>query len=109
MPNTHRAKKRRREAWRWQQGLCFYCARYVPKKVATLDHLVPASDGGGLNRGNVVMACQWCNVKRGTQDAMEFRLWVEKLGQNNQKLGPVDYNDARRRKRKRRKARGNET
>lgn len=40
---------------------------------ATLDHLVPKSQGGPLTAANVVLACRACNNARGTEDAEAFR------------------------------------
>lgn len=71
-----------------QGGRCWYCERAVPADVATLDHLAPVSRGGRNNIENLVAACQWCNNKRGPQDAEKFRA---KVRSGKSKPGPVDY------------------
>ena len=64
------------------EGRCVYCgipARQPGRGVkrapdlATLDHVVPKSFGGPLNRDNIVLACSACNNERGTMDAQAFR------------------------------------
>jgi 5-methylcytosine-specific restriction endonuclease McrA len=63
-------------------GCCVYCGvatRRLQKglsrapDLATLDHVVPRSMGGPLNRDNLVLACQACNNQRGVMDADAFR------------------------------------
>jgi 5-methylcytosine-specific restriction endonuclease McrA len=64
------------------EGRCVYCG--IPARrpgrgvkrapdLATLDHVVPRSFGGPLNRDNIVLACSACNNERGTMDAQGFR------------------------------------
>ena len=64
------------------RGLCVYCGVPVLRPGlglhrasdrATLDHLIPKSQGGALTENNVVLACQACNNERGTLDAEAFR------------------------------------
>jgi 5-methylcytosine-specific restriction endonuclease McrA len=63
-------------------GACVYCGvRTVRRRpglhraadLATLDHVVPKSQGGPLTAENVVLACRACNNARGTEDAEAFR------------------------------------
>lgn len=63
-------------------GLCAYCGRPTRRPRAglhgapdraTLDHVVPRSEGGPLTARNLVLACLACNGERGTLDAEEFR------------------------------------
>ncbi len=85
MPNTkhHQRRERRKRIRRLravtyvvQNGLCWwcgqksvYCASLTAGRVrdddATLDHLIPVSAGGTLERRNCVMACAKCNRRRG--------------------------------------------
>ena len=46
----------------------------VPKKrLATTDHVVPVSKGGALyDYKNVVVACYYCNTRKGDKDLAEF-------------------------------------
>lgn len=63
-------------------GCCVYCGtrtRRLQKglsrapDLATLDHVVPRSQGGPLSRENLVLACQACNNERGVMAAEAFR------------------------------------
>ena len=72
-----------------QQGHleCHYCGRKglvaeLPddasradlKRLATLDHVVPRSQGGAeFDRGNIVVACHPCNQKKGNMMPDEFQ------------------------------------
>lgn len=72
-----------------QKGRCYYCnssvnlptrgkARQLPR-TATLDHIIPQSQGGELDPSvNCVVACLSCNSDRGDRDARLFML--EKMG-----------------------------
>ncbi len=62
-------------------GRCAYCgvdthrlAKGLSRSpnLATLDHVLPRSQGGPLNAANLVLACQSCNNQRGVMDAQEF-------------------------------------
>lgn len=64
------------------RGRCVYCG--IPARrpgpgvkrgpdLATLDHVVPKSLGGPLNRDNLVLACSACNNERGVMEAEVFR------------------------------------
>lgn len=64
-----------------QGGLCFYCG--VPMKAppftrprsprdATLEHLIPLSEGGRRGFPNEVAACNDCNGRRGTMPWLLF-------------------------------------
>ncbi|QRM29478.1 HNH endonuclease [Microvirga sp. VF16] len=64
------------------EGHCVYCgilARRPGRGVkrapdlATLDHVMPKSFGGPLNRDNIVLACSACNNERGTMDVQAFK------------------------------------
>ena len=68
--------------WARDGGICSYCGVPVRRlakglhgapDLATLDHVVPRSQGGPLTLGNLVLACRGCNNARGTQDADRFR------------------------------------
>ncbi len=69
-------------------GHCVYCgvkthrlAKGLSRSpgLATLDHVVPRSQGGPLNSANLVLACQACNNQRGVMDAQAFRA-LKKVG-----------------------------
>jgi len=45
-----------------QEGRCFYCQQPITEADASLDHLVPKSDGGkGTSTGNLVVCCRPMN------------------------------------------------
>jgi 5-methylcytosine-specific restriction endonuclease McrA len=44
---------------------CQYCNKEVSPKDATLDHVVPRSQGGGTSWTNIVCCCVRCNSKKG--------------------------------------------
>jgi 5-methylcytosine-specific restriction endonuclease McrA len=66
-----------------QNGRCFYCTgdmtyaspparRRAPNTMATLEHLIPRSEGGRSSFPNVVAACARCNNRRGTMSWLLF-------------------------------------
>lgn len=52
----------------------FYCKSPLKRTDATADHRIPTSQGG-VDRGNIVAACQTCNGLKGNMSAAEFR-WM---------------------------------
>lgn len=52
-------------------GRCFYCSAVAK---LTLDHVVPISRGGWHAEGNIVPACQPCNLSKGARLLAEWRL-----------------------------------
>jgi 5-methylcytosine-specific restriction endonuclease McrA len=44
-----------------QGGCCAYCGGRLSPRTATLDHVVPKSQGGPATRENQVAACLRCN------------------------------------------------
>jgi len=72
----HRARLLRRSRW-WQSRLssgasCYYCGVALQPSTATMDHIVPISQGGQSTRGNVVPACKPCNTAKRDLTAMEW-------------------------------------
>lgn len=54
---------------KWQRR-CAYCkADQVPLQI---EHLTPKARGGSNRASNLTLACEPCNVKKGTQTAAEF-------------------------------------
>lgn len=61
---------------------CVYCNRVVrrlrkrfgpwPRDMATEDHIIPKSAGGGDDMGNLVLACIECNNERGDMPAADY-------------------------------------
>ena len=65
-----------RDGWR-----CHLCKRFVDSAIspmqprgATIDHLIPLSDGGPDTPLNVALAHRECNVARGRRGAAQLRL-----------------------------------
>jgi 5-methylcytosine-specific restriction endonuclease McrA len=60
-----------RQLFNKQRGLCCYCRcnmtlkRDLPHS-ATVEHVIPKSIGGTLEKGNVRAACWKCNTERGS-------------------------------------------
>jgi 5-methylcytosine-specific restriction endonuclease McrA len=44
---------------------CQYCARRLPSSELTLDHVIPASQGGRKDWENIVTCCIECNRRKG--------------------------------------------
>lgn len=80
---ANKLKKLRRQAFRDQQGRCFYCSQPVWEEDVgayikahgirknltrhvrcTAEHLCARQDKGLDVRGNIVAACLWCNAQR---------------------------------------------
>lgn len=52
---------------------CFWCdITFSDEWPYTLDHLIPGSCGGSNNLLNLVLCCDFCNVRRGNMAAGEF-------------------------------------
>jgi len=43
---------------------CAYCSRRYPASDLTVDHIIPASQGGTSTWGNTVAACAHCNQRK---------------------------------------------
>lgn len=57
------------EIWERDDFRCFYCG---VRRFLSLDHKIPESKGGTLDKNNLVTACMKCNVQRGNQDFGAF-------------------------------------
>jgi len=53
---------------------CQYCAKQVCAREATIDHVVPRSQGGKTTWENVVCACAPCNRKKGGRTPAEAKM-----------------------------------
>lgn len=45
-------------------GVCVYCGHVLPLDKMTVDHIVPASDGGSGQEDNLVACCTECNSSK---------------------------------------------
>jgi 5-methylcytosine-specific restriction endonuclease McrA len=61
----------RRKRWRVAQfemlPWCDYCDKPLTKNLATVDHVVPRSRGGGDDPGNFALACKKCQKLKGNK------------------------------------------
>ena len=46
-------------------GRCQYCGERVSRREATYDHVVPRAQGGRTHWENIVIACLFCNQRKG--------------------------------------------
>lgn len=61
------SKQRRRLIHLLDGWACVYCGDSVDRRSATLDHVVPRSEGGGNEPQNLVTCCEPCNLKWGSR------------------------------------------
>jgi 5-methylcytosine-specific restriction endonuclease McrA len=57
---------------------CQYCGRELSSREATLDHVVPRSQGGKTTWENIVCCCPPCNRKKGGHTPAEARMLLRK-------------------------------
>jgi 5-methylcytosine-specific restriction endonuclease McrA len=57
---------------------CQYCKKDLTAKDATLDHVVPRTQGGKTTWENIVCACSACNRKKGGRTPAEARMTLLK-------------------------------
>lgn len=53
---------------------CQYCGKSLTSKEATLDHIVPRTQGGKTSWENIVCCCPNCNRKKGGRTPAEARM-----------------------------------
>ncbi|HMO17437.1 MAG TPA: HNH endonuclease [Oligoflexia bacterium] len=53
---------------------CQYCRRKLKRSDATIDHVVPRSQGGPTTWENVVVACPPCNRKKGGRTPLQAKM-----------------------------------
>lgn len=71
---------------------CRYCKRPVRRRAtlcergshyrpddATIDHVVPKSQGGKTNMGNCIVACHRCNQAKGSMHPLDFQTMLKDL------------------------------
>lgn len=54
-----------------QGQLCFFCNRIIPKAEASIEHLVPSSQGGSDQTDNLVGCCKTLNALFGSMNVKE--------------------------------------
>jgi 5-methylcytosine-specific restriction endonuclease McrA len=56
------------------RGCCAYCGQPpLPGEILELDHVVPLSRGGKHSEGNILPACNTCNVRKNDRLLVEWR------------------------------------
>lgn len=78
------ASKKRLRLAAAAQWRCYWCDQSTRQHMgwqnsATIEHLVPVSQGGTNFASNLASACYRCNIMRGTMCVAEFKTIAEKL------------------------------
>jgi|SRR5271166_2104191 len=67
-------------------NVCHYCPTILDKGTATLDHVIPLSNGGTNDRANCVLACGTCNSDKQSMDhdlyCFDKSCWVRQQRDN---------------------------
>ncbi len=58
---------------------CQYCGRRLPGSELTLDHVLPASQGGRKDWENIVTCCAECNRRKGGQTPRQVGLQLTRV------------------------------
>lgn len=58
-------------------GKCMYCEKQLMLRDVTCDHVLPESKGGRFSWDNIVVACQACNLEKGS--ALPKGKWVPRF------------------------------
>ena len=58
---------------------CGYCGIAWPQLEYHVDHIIPASRGGGDELDNLVLACEFCNMAKHDHDVLVFLRWFSHL------------------------------
>jgi len=58
-----------------QDNRCYYC--FEPLNEGTLDHVKPQCKGGTDDKQNLVVACQPCNLAKGSMSKSQFRKFIK--------------------------------
>ncbi len=53
---------------------CQYCSKELSPKEATLDHVLPRSQGGRTTWDNIVCCCPYCNRKKGGRTPRQAKM-----------------------------------
>ena len=71
--NSHRKRELKRRLFRGrQQASCCFCNRVLGQRVATLEHVLPLSEGGSWHISNLRISCKACNQERGVLEFGDF-------------------------------------
>jgi hypothetical protein len=78
----HIGSKTREKLANRMSGHCCWCGQKTRKQIgwqnsATIEHVVPISEGGSNNVNNLTSACWRCNNKRGNTPADQFAITAQ--------------------------------
>lgn len=75
---------------------CFYCGQELTFEQATVEHLIPLSNGGNNTDANLVLAHKECNMEAGSLPIIEkVKLRESKRGINTKKTTTLTIGDIR--------------
>ncbi|MCB1779229.1 MAG: HNH endonuclease, partial [Candidatus Competibacteraceae bacterium] len=57
--------------------VCYYCEQIIPIGESHLEHKRPVARGGTNSRGNLVLACATCNLRKGKKTHDEYLKYLE--------------------------------
>ena len=79
VPKRNTPRWTRRGVFVRDNNLCAYCGRQLKRGELTVDHVMPASRGGGSTWGNTVTACAPCNQRKADRTPHEagMKLLIE--------------------------------
>jgi 5-methylcytosine-specific restriction endonuclease McrA len=72
------AKYTKNNVYLRDRGCCQYCGINLPKADATLDHVLPRALGGKTSWKNTVIACRYCNGRKGDKMLQDCGLKLRK-------------------------------
>ncbi len=70
----HIAKPTKRGVYERDHGACGYCGKRMTLDAATLDHIIPQSQGGPSTWENLVLACKRCNTRKADRSLKEAHM-----------------------------------
>lgn len=59
---------------------CTYCRRRIAAEEARIDHFIPQVRGGSNRITNKVVACGWCDERKGLLTGHEFNKLIAEVG-----------------------------
>ena len=75
--NSERRKSIKLMLGRKQRWKCCLCGRQMLLKDATLEHIVPVTDGGSDKLDNLALSHVECNRDRGSEDFDTYRTRIQ--------------------------------
>jgi 5-methylcytosine-specific restriction endonuclease McrA len=69
-----RNREERRRLWDRAGGKCYYCRKKVDFADAHFDHVVPISQGGSDDDGNLRLAHPHCNLHKGARTPQQAKM-----------------------------------